>query len=632
MRRIRSLNPLDARLMPITACLAAMLIVAASFPGYLNPDSAQQLEQAELGGLDDRHSPFTVIVWSLLLHLFPGAIGYLLLDTGLIWGSCLALALLWRRSFGNGALVLALLPLTPGIYNFLGNVQIDTMMVGWLLAATALACAGRVTAGRRVRLCCQVLANLCLIAGVLTRLNAIFCIIPLLLHANAGLGRRRNLIACVLILLSLPVINRAQNIAVHAVPTGVGDSIKTYNLLALSFREHRNLLPGDWTAEQSRRITEGCYSPVQWDGAWLGQCRFIFETLHAQGIWNTPRMTRAWLRALSRHPLGFVSIQLASFRQAMFAPNLPVMFWPTPSRWNDILPHAPEPMAAAWRDLVGSHLNVALSKPWLAVAMSALGVLLILRLDRPGDGSCEMALALLLSGQIYLIGFFVYGVSAEYRYYTWSGFCAAIGLIMAVLCTLRSRRRPTPGPVAPAAGLASGPALAITAVAGGLVLTAWAFQLPRSDRVVTIRAAGDGPIQLQAVHDAAEPAWFTHSFEGVVDPGAWVSQAGGFTGRTNAGPLIVRLSMPREDAEVRFATSTGLGHALIDADGNHVEIPTGSGTAGSVSILLPPASSTPYFASGFTARWTAGLGACILALFLLGHRLTPRRPHRRHHP
>ncbi|WP_419729184.1 hypothetical protein [Lichenicola sp.] len=613
-----------------SAILAAGWVVSASFPGFLSIDSAMQLQQAVTGRLDDWHQVFTVIVWSLLLHLLPGAAGYLLLETLLIWGSFLALALSLRHSFGDAALVIALLPLVPGVCNFLGNVQIDTMLVGWLLAGATLGWAAHRMHGTGSRLCCQVAANLCLAFGVLTRLNAILCVVPLLLHANrwttTGPRRKpaRTIALCIMILVSLPVIDRFETAATGAARTGVFDSIETYNLLALSFREHETLLPGRWTPEQSRRIVEGCYSPVQWDAASTGRCSFILDALQTQGLWNSRAMTRSWLHALAAHPLGFVSIQLASFQRAMFQPNSPAMFWPTPSPWNDAAPHPPAWWAATWKAYVQSRLDLAVSRPWIAVLLSAVGLLLMLRLERPFEGTAGLGTALMLSGLIYLLGFFAYGVSAEYRYYSWSGFCAVLGVTLAVLCTHAGRCRTTSRTLK-ASRSATWFTLGMVAVSGALVLTAHDFQLPTTTRRVSVQAIGGGPVRLLAVHDATEPDWMGRLFGGHRADGGWTFRDWGFDAVPNAPALVETLSMPRRDIEVRFASGPGQGRARIELDGHLREIDTAATATGVIPVMLPPKATTPGLGVRFTLRWVGEILAWSVVLFLLGQALV-RRP------
>ena len=335
-------------------------------------------------------------------------------------------------------------------------------------------------------------------------------------------------------------------------------------------------------------------------------------------------MTHAWLHALLRHPLGFVSIQLASFRRAMFEPNAPAMFWPTPSRWNDAAPHPPAWWADTWKAYVQSRLNLAVSRPWIAVLLSAVGLLLMLRLERPFEGTPGLGTALMLSGLIYLLGFFAYGVSAEYRYYSWTSFCAVLGLGLALLCTRAARHQPVPA--RPAMSIASGFTLGVVALAGALVLTAWDVRLPETVRRVTVQAIGGGPVRLLAVHDATEPDWMGRLFGGKREDGGWVFRDWGFDAAPGASPLVETLSMPRRDIEVRLASGPGRGRVLIETQASRVEIDTASAVTGVIPVMLPPVILTPLLGAAFTVRWVGELVLWALGLLLLAWLVVRRRP------
>jgi hypothetical protein len=299
------------------ALLGFAFVLHASYPGYLNPDSVSQLKQVMNGAYDDWQSPFLKLLWSVLVKLIPGPVGFIVLNNVLIWGAILALALAMRRFIGAWSILLVAVPFFPGVFNFLGNVHVDAMLAAWLLAAASTAyISRRENVSERMRLVLQILANLFIIAAFLTRLNVIFSLVPLLLYANARLGLRRNLLLCLALIVAMPVLNMLQNKILEVTPLSAADSIKVYNLLALSYYERRNLFPGEWTESQSRDIVNACYSPVQWDTAWTGQCGFIYAELQRQQLWGSPQLTRAWLREIFGHRGAYFSMLAATFKKA----------------------------------------------------------------------------------------------------------------------------------------------------------------------------------------------------------------------------------------------------------------------------------------------------------------------------
>ena len=127
-RRVRSIWILVA---------AGAITVAYGFPGYLNFDSAVQLEQARLNKYDDWHPPVMARYWRILDELFAGPLPMLVLQVALfLWGAY-GLA---RRRFAPraAALIAGGLLLFPPVLAPMAVVWKDAQMAGWILAGTHL--------------------------------------------------------------------------------------------------------------------------------------------------------------------------------------------------------------------------------------------------------------------------------------------------------------------------------------------------------------------------------------------------------------------------------------------------------------------------------------------------------------
>jgi hypothetical protein len=532
------------------ALLGFAFVLHASYPGYLNPDSSVQLEQAMAWRFDDWQSPFPKLLWAALLKLIPGPAGFIVFNNVLIWGATVALALAMRRFIGAWSILLVAVPFFPGAFNFLGNAHVDAMLVAWLLAAAASAyISRRDDISARMRLVMQILANLFIVAAFLTRLNAVFCLVPLLLYANARLGLRRNLLLCMVLIVSMPLLYKIQNAVLDVTPTSVGDSIKVYNLLGLSHSERRNLFPGEWSEPQSREIVNACYSPVQWDTAWKGQCGFIFAELQRQQLWGSSQLTRAWLREIFDHPVAYFSVLAATFNRSMFEPNSRAMLYQTPNPWNwAVADNPPRPTTELAQQYIRSEFNDLVGRPWVYALLSALGVVLLFRTRAVATEEGRFALAILVSGLVYLLTYFVFNVSMEYRYFYWSGFATYIGLVV-VLASFSGRalRRIALESATPDIVLCI-PSLTIAALAAALV--AFPYDPPTERRIVTITPLGPGPVMVTGVHNAATPKWMLVNFEGRVDPMAWVREDAGYrSSRASAFPRALRASEGRPRAD-----------------------------------------------------------------------------------
>ncbi|MHB1402285.1 MAG: GtrA family protein [Thiobacillus sp.] len=585
-------------------------VLHASYPGYLNPDSSVQLEQAIGWRFDDWQSPFPKLLWAVLLKLIPGPVGLIVLNNVLIWGTTLALALAMRRFIGAWSILLVAVPFFPGAFNFLGNAHVDAMLVAWLLAAaTSAYISRRENISARMRLVMQILANLLIVTAFLTRPNVIFSLVPLLLYANARLDFRRNLLLCVALIVAMPMLNKIQNKVLEVTPSSVVDSIKVYNLLALSYHERRNLLPGEWTEPQSRDIVNACYSPVQWDAAWTGQCGFIYVELQRQQLWGSSQLTRVWLRETFDHPVVYFSALAATFKTSMFEPNSRAMLYQTPNPWNwQVADNPPRPTTELAQRYILSAFNDQVGRPWVYVVLSALGIVLLFRTRAGATEEGRLALAILTSGLVYLLTYFVFNVSAEYRYFYWCGFATYIGFVVA-LASVISRRRAARQSEKPDA-LLRAPTLVIAALAAALV--AFPYDLPTEQRIVTITPLGPEPVMVTGVHNAATPKWMGQNFEGRIESTAWVREGTGYRSTRPYSPLVVELETLKQDIDVVVVTGPGMGSATVEGAGFQRRMDTAAAQTGSATVSLPSQAAAMHESLSYSVR-----NAAMALLFFL---------------
>ena len=572
----------------------------ASYPGYLNADSAFQLEQAIAWRFDDWHSPFVVVVWSMLLKLMPGPVGFVTFNNLLIWSSVAVLALAMRRRIGAWSILIAAVPLLPGLFNYLGNVHVDAMLVAWLMAASCLAYLSRRDgSSKRIRIGILVMANLFIVAAFLTRLNAIFCLVPLLLYANARLALRWNLMLCAALILAMPVLNKIQNKVLEVTPSSVADSIKVYNLLALSYYERRNLVPGEWTGPQSREIVNSCYSPVQWDTAWTGQCGFIYAELQRQQLWGSSQLTRTWLREIINHPVSYFSVLVATFKRSMFEPNSRAMLFKNPERWM-IVDNPPRPSTELAQQYIRSEFNDYVGRPWVYALLSALSIVLLFRTRAIATEEGRFALAILASGLIYLLTYFVFNVSAEYRYFYWTGFATYIGLVVVLATVSTGLHRRVVAQSETSDWALRIPSLAIAALATALV--AFPFHLATERRIVTVTPLDSRPVVVAGIHNASTPKWMRMDFEGQVNPMTWAWGEGGFHSTKAYSPFVIELETLNQDIDVVLATGPGMGTVAVEETGFHCRVDTAADQTGSTTVSLPPQAPAMHDTLPFTVR------------------------------
>lgn len=593
MKRNGEDNVLLSGVIAAVAAIGFGLVLHGSHPGHLSIDGFWQLTQIIEGKLEDWHSPFMTFVWSLLHAILPGPFGVVVLDNLLIWGALALIAVAVARTVSGWAILVLLTPWLPGLFNYLGHVHKDAMLVAWMLAAFACAFRGNdPVATPRVRLAWQALANLFALAAFLTRANVIFGLVPLLLYANLPLGRRRTLLAALLMLCLMPGLQALQNRALDVKAKHPGDSIKTFHLLALSYFEDRNLFPGRWTASDSRAIVETCYSPVQWDTAskW-GQCARLFHNLERQEVWGSGQMTEAWLKSLLANPLGTYSAMAVTFQRSMHEPNSRAMLFEQPksAQIQYDFPSQLPATAQLVRAYIESAFNDTYGRPWVfsVVSFCAAALVFSLRLGRSRLGL--FALALITSGTIYQLTYFPLNVSAEYRYFYWCGYAAYLGLLFSLLAWLARRRQS--GAQADAT-LSLPDSVCLIACAMLALMIALVFgpaKLPLEPRTVQLVPIGDGAIAVTQVSTASIPLWMGVRHEGRIDAPGWQYRSGPVW-RIEAGtaPLVTQIQTLHQAIRVRLATGPDGGRVRIEDGPFSRVVDTRAPDPGEVVLDLPP--------------------------------------------
>ncbi|MCB1955548.1 MAG: hypothetical protein KDG55_07720 [Rhodocyclaceae bacterium] len=579
----------------------------------MNADSYFQLMQIERGHFDDWHSPFLAVLWWGLHALLPGPAGLLILINLLVWGSLAWIAAMAQERVGAPATVLVLLPLLPGLFNFLGHIHKDALLVGWLLFATASAASAcwRTEGSSRMVLR-RIVAALACVAAFLTRPNVVFALLPVLYLATMGLSRPRRIAYVGLALAAMPTLYVANGLALDVQQRHAGDSVKLYHLLGLSYLTGQNQLPGTWSAAESDAIVASCYSPIQWDGAIWGNCSFIHQGLEKQGIWGSRRLSAAWLGAIVHHPLETYSVWAALYRLSTRTPNSWQMFRQvpaaTPSRF--VVPRHPmRPATQIAESYLGSSLVQQGSRPMLfAGILLAAAALQILR-GRSGSPLGRLAITVALSGAIYMTTYFPVNVSAEYRYFYWCGYAAWLAL---ALCGLDLRaaschRR----------GLKSVTAVALAIVVSTpLALALAPFKLPTAPRQIAISSEDSAQVRLLELRTASLPNWLAGSFEGGLDASGWILRNGAYESSAGAGPFTSKITTLLQSIRVRLASGPDSGVVRIEHDGQVLYVDARSDTPGEVTLTLP----TPSTLSDMRryASWGAPLRAMLWLLVFCG--------------
>ncbi|MDR0716201.1 MAG: hypothetical protein LBF50_02135, partial [Azoarcus sp.] len=303
-----------------------------------------------------------------------------------------------------------------------------------------------------------------------------------------------------------------------------------------------------------------------------------------QRIWGSDALAKAWLDAAMENPTGMYAAMAATFRLAMWDPNSALILIPPPRdvgvvHWEVSPPFRRTTRAAhAWMQ---SDFNLALGKPWIFAAVLAACMTLLL-VPRAAETRLGLfALALTGSGAIYLLTYFPFNVSAEYRYFHWSGAAAWLGLFMTAVAWRARKdgeRRALPG------GVRLGACLTIAAIAA---LVATPFELPVERRTITVTPEGEGALTVSSLRTASRPLWMGN-FEGEVSTPDWQWDERGAHAANSRQALRATFETLHQDVRVGFQGGPDGGKARITDGGTETLVDTRADTPGEIVVDLPP--------------------------------------------
>jgi hypothetical protein len=434
-----------ARATPARLLIAALVVAGivvtllVFYPGVMTYDAKYVYLDVLSGFRGDWQSPVMTSLWALIDPLAPGSASMFVLIATLYWlGFGLLAVTLARRSIWL-AVALLVLALSPPAFLFVGIIWRDVLLASlWLLAvALAFAVADR---GLKLRVPVQVLA-LCLLAlGVLLRPNALIAAPILAAYIAWPTQFRWKRTALLFVPAALGLFGLMQVVyygVLGATRQHIEQSIMVFDLGGISHFAKENQFPGTWTDDESQRITNRCYKPVEWDIYWrLDPCQFVMQKLEKeQHLFGTPAVSSAWMHAIARHPISYLEHRTAFFWHFLSADNL--TFWRYDLDDTSKLPLAERPsmvVLAAIDDALKATPLLRLGS-WLllCLAVCAIGWR---HSDTPAGA---FALAVCGSAAIYVLTFFSVGVAADFRYGYWAVLAAIGGAIVLATQGVRPR-------------------------------------------------------------------------------------------------------------------------------------------------------------------------------------------------
>ena len=421
-----------------------VLYLVVLFPGFMSVDTVHQLLEARSGRIGDWHSPFMTWLFGVLDQLYPGPAGMLVMQISLMWGG---LALFWYTALAPfaprlGAGLLFSMMFYPAILGINGAIWKDILMAGALMVLCG-ALAGVYT-GRLTRKVMVALALVAALLALLARVNAIFCLTPLMGLLVSSMIRPRGLSglagataagAVISLALAISSMSIGEKIASRSLQPMLSIALfdVTGTIVNLPRGERQNrlysALPSELTEGHVVQDLAQSYSSRDWQTVFYGDRPGLnslgqFQTTHVAGFGSLnakqhDAILASWREAITNEPGAYLTHRLAAFEHVLaFRETLwqPVMF--DPANYPDAMQKIVRPFSnqtslqAGLTALFGKISYYPPYKPWLCL-VSALTLLIVLLRSPTGRG---LEIALLLAVPAHLFGLFLLAPTPDFRY------------------------------------------------------------------------------------------------------------------------------------------------------------------------------------------------------------------------
>jgi hypothetical protein len=416
------------------------LTLLVFYPGYLTNDATYVYRFMQEWSFGDWQSPLMSMLWWVIDPIAPGPGSMFLVFATFYWlGFAIVGLTVARRSALLGVIV-PLLALTPPAFMLLVMIWRDVLFaVAWLMAAAIVYAGAERSAPSRAAIAAVALVLIGF--GILLRPTAIFAA-PLLavyvLWPRDFTIKRAALLFLPGVVLGYALIHVVYYVVLDVKRENPLHSVFVFDLGGITHFSGENQFPVTWSAEQTALLTSRCYNPDRWDSYWtMEPCRFVMQRLEEPGdrIFGTPRLTQAWVRAVTSHPLAYLQHRLTFFWTFLASPDALTL-----ELYNANDP-ARTPLAESryFKSVVALHDRLkptVLFRPglWLVLAL-VIGVAAI---PRRMTASGAFAIGVTASGVAYVLTFLPFGVAADFRY----GYWCVLASLAALAAMLAAYRKP----------------------------------------------------------------------------------------------------------------------------------------------------------------------------------------------
>ncbi|WP_369250890.1 hypothetical protein [Streptomyces sp. R41] len=423
----------------VACCLVTIIVFS---PGYMSPDSLNQLKQA-LGKapLTDWHPPVLALVWQGLIAVTGTPSAMVVAQCVICWATLWVIAwCVWALTDSRpGSLAVLGVGLAPQVLTFVGVVWKDVHMAFALLAACAVALVGkRLPAGRSaLRWALLGLGVLFIAYAVLVRKNAILAAIPVFVMLVLALwpkpGRRLWLMSSAALVVAVVVPSTAIAAFARPLQTSQGSQIMMDDLVhVLSVDEVRAAAAAAATTPdfQVRLLfaAKQCERNQTLSDTYIS-CYPRDATADVTGLApHADELTSMWTSEIPGHLPAYFQYRLQVFSQLLFRGTYQYQPGISANTLGLKVTHAR--LEATLQNYV---LGAANDLPALFAGWLWLAVALALSI-RPGKGTFSMPVrALGISSVAYVLGYLPTLPTADFRYIYWPAIACTLGLLLAWL-------------------------------------------------------------------------------------------------------------------------------------------------------------------------------------------------------
>lgn len=446
----------DSQGRPIIAYYITFLVLLCwfllfFFPGGMSWDSMRQLQEARAGVFSDAHPASMAMLWRYLDMLTAGPFGMLLLHCLWFLGGLTAIFYLTRPGgrWSNIALIVAV-ALWPPTFFILGIIWKDVAMASAYILSIALFLWHEKACGRTPRALLLALCLLILCYGVSTRHNAVAAALPLLAYYCYRLFPHPRPVRGVCRALALGVVagvlifGLVQFASSRAVSNRMNfwQVAAIYDVAGISYQERVNLFPAHLYPEADLQMIDRCYTPRSVAILWRfseGGIKPLTDDEDLKILRNT------WGRLIVGHPAAYLAHRWAVSREliglTMKAPSCAVLQEKLISYRLELKCRQSKVAGTVVDAFFEFSKTSLLYRPFAYIVLSGvlLVVLIWLRVENRA-----LAVAILCSGLLHMVGLFFVAGAPDFRYSHWMILSTVLALAIVVrdkAVSVRSTRR-----------------------------------------------------------------------------------------------------------------------------------------------------------------------------------------------